>query len=252
MKLTRTAIALLVTGLFAGTAAEAGATIRVQNHNDPAGDPTKITYQLGGPSWPHPPIVMELSDGESESHGPGPGTYTIQALPPSGWRVNAISCVSNDPTPGQFVYDVAHGVVTLVHRTTETEQTCAFTNGKVGAPPSSGVAPSPPPGEVPEASLPKEITLLGVRTGKGFAQARLRLIRRSTINLQLRRGTRVAARKRVVRRAGRRVVTLRLRQDTRRWFRSHGHKRVKFMLRIRVAERGGARKTFWYGVIIRV
>jgi hypothetical protein len=242
---------LLIVGVFA-MSADAGATLRVQNHLDPAGDPTEIPYQLGGPSWPQAPIQMLLSDGESESHGVDPGTYTIRALPPAGWRVNAIRCVSSLLDPGQFVYDVANGTVTVTHPTKTAEQTCAFTNGKVGVPPSSAVDPSPPAGEVPEASIPKEIALLRVRAGRGFVEARLRLIRRSTIGLQIRRGTRVLARKRAFRRGGVRVVRLYLRPETRRWLRSHGRKRVLVKLRVRVTDRRGTRKVFWYGVIVPV
>jgi hypothetical protein len=233
--------------------AEAGATLRTENHLDPAGDPTEIPYQLGGPSWPHPPIAMLLSGGESESHGVDPGRYTIRALPPSGWRVNAIRCVSNDTTtPEQFVYDVAHGIVTVNHGSKAIHQTCSFTVGKVGVPPSSPVEPSPPAGEVPPSILPKQVALLGVRARKGFVEVRLRLIRRSTINLQLHRGARVLARKRISRRAGVRVVKVRLRPETRRWFRDHGRKRVPMKLRIRVTDRRGNQKVLWYRVIVRV
>lgn len=243
-------LTLLVVGVLGVTAADAGATVRVQSHNDPAGDGTPITYRLDSPNWTREPIEFVLHDGEQQSFGPKPGTYTVQAIPPSGWQVNAIDC--DGPDPAQFVYDLAHGLVTMTHGV-GAEQTCAFTNGKVGAPPSSAVEPSPPANELPEVEARKEIGLLGVRTGRGFVAARLRLIRRSTINLQLHRGTRVLARKRVVRRAGRRVVQVRLRPETRRWFRDHGRKRVQLMLRIRVAERnGGAKKVFWYRVIVRV
>jgi hypothetical protein len=97
-----------------------------------------------------------------------------------------------------------------------------------------------------------EAALLGVRPGRGFVAVRLRIIRRSVISVQLRRGTHVRARKRVVRRAGTRVVRIWLRRDTRRWYRERGRHRVLFTVRIRVAERRGATKVFWYRVMIAV
>jgi hypothetical protein len=48
------------------------------------------------------------------------------------------------------------------------------------------------------------------------------------------------------------VVRLYLRPETRRWLRSHGRKRVLVKLRVRVADRRGTRKVFWYGVIVPV
>jgi hypothetical protein len=243
----RLGVGVVVAGLIGATAADAGATLRVANHNDPAGNPTVISYQFDSPDWTTDPIAFTLHDGEARSFGPGPGTYTVQAIPPSGWRVNSIQCVGKDQA--DFVIDVPNGLVTITH-IAGAEQTCAFTNGEVTAPPSSGVAPSPPPGELPEVDIPREIALLGVRARKGLVAVRLRLIRRSTINLQLHRGTRVLARKRVFRRAGTRTVKVRLRPATRRWFRERGHKRVLFSLRARVAERNGAKKVFWYRVIV--
>jgi hypothetical protein len=47
--------------LTAATASEAGATLRVQNHNDPAGDPTMTTYTITGPAF-DAPIVFALTD----------------------------------------------------------------------------------------------------------------------------------------------------------------------------------------------
>jgi hypothetical protein len=243
--------ALLGAVFFGATAASAGATLRVENHLDPAGDPTLITYRLDSAAWTREPIDFEQRDGESTSFGPQPGTYTVQALVPSGWRVADIKCVG--PDPAQFVIDVPNGIVTVTHGP-GAEQTCAFTNAKVEAsgPPSSGVSPSPPPNELDEVLLPNETALLRVRTGKGYVAARLRLIKRSVISLQLRRNTRVLARKRITRRAGTREVRIALRRDTRRWFRNHGQKRVQVSLRLRVAERNGTTKVFWYRVIIPV
>jgi hypothetical protein len=240
---------VLVAGLFAVGAGDAAATIRVENHNDPAGDPTAIKYRFDStdPAWSSAPIDFALHDNETKSFGPKAGTYTIQASPPAGWRVNDIQCLG--ASAADFAIDVPHGLVTITHAR-GAEQTCAFTNGKVNAPPSSGVAPSPPPGELPEVAVPKQAALLGVRARKGLVEARLRIVKRSVISMQLRRGNRVLARKRVTRRAGVRVVKTRLRQDTRRWFRERGRKRALFMLRLRVAERHGVTQVFWYRVIV--
>jgi hypothetical protein len=240
-------VSLLVAAVLTVTAPSAGATIRVQSHNDPAGDATAIAYQLNSPnnpSWTQP-ISFTLHDGDERSFGPQPGTYTVQALPPAGWRVSDIRC-SSLLNPGSFTVDVAHGIVTMNHIKGD-EQTCSFTNSTAG-PPSSGVAPSPPAEELPEAQ--KNIELLGVRVGKGFVKARVRIIHRSTIKLRLRRGTRVLARKRVVRPAGVRVVKVRLRHATRRWFRDHGRRRVLFTLKTHIADRRGGRKVFWYRVLV--
>jgi hypothetical protein len=244
-------VGLIVVAFLIVTAADAGATIRIESHNDPAGNPTGITYRLDSPQWTRDPIDAVLHDGESKTYGPKPGTYTLQALPPAGWSVNDIQCVG--PDPADFAIDVAHGIVTLTHRE-GAEQTCSFTNGQVGAsgPPGTGVAPSPPPGELPKIKVPKKVALLGVTPGRGFVDVRVRVLRRSTIRLHLRRGTRVVARKSVVRHAGVRLLRIRLRPETRRWFRDHGHKRVLFTLKIRIADRRGDKKVFWYRVIVRV
>jgi hypothetical protein len=242
----------LVLMLVLALTAEAGATLRVESHNDPAGDPTAVTYVLDSPAWTREPIQFSLGGGDDKSFGPKAGTYTVQAAPPAGWQVTDIKCVSDRNDPGQFVIDVPGGLVTIAHEATD-DQTCAFTNGKVGASgPSSGIAPSPPEDELAEVRIPREVALLRVRTGRGFVEARLRLIRRSTISVRLHRGTRVLARKRISRRAGVRVVRVRLQPDTRRWFRDHGRKRVLMKLRIRVVDRRGNRKVFWYGVRVRV
>ena len=231
--------------------AEAGATLRVQSNNDPAGDPTAVTYVLDSPAWTREPIQFSLGDGDDKSFGPKEGTYTVQAAPPAGWQVIDIQCVGHGD-PGEFVIDVPGGLVTVAHGA-GYEQTCAFTNGKIGATgPSSGIAPSPPEDELADIRLPREVALLRVRTGRGFVEARLRLIRRSTISARLHRGTRVLARKRISRRAGVRVVRVQLQPETLRWYRDHGRKRVLMKLRIRVSDRRGNRKVFWYGVRVRV
>jgi hypothetical protein len=242
-------LALLLAGCWAVAAPDAGATVRVASHNDPAGDPTAITYRFGGPTWAREPIEFVLRDGETTSFGPQPGTYTVQAVPPPGWQVNDIQCLG--PDPAGFIIDVPHGVVTLTHGA-DDEQTCSFTNRKVNAlgPPSSGVAPSPPANELPKVKVPKEIALLGVRPGKGFVTASLRIIRRSIVKAQLRRGDRVLARTRVVLRAGTRVVRISLPRETIRSLRKRGRKRFPVTLRLRVSERRGTTRVFSYRVIL--
>jgi hypothetical protein len=243
-------VSLIIVAVLAVTAADASATVRVQSHNNPAGNPTGVTYRLDSPQWTREPIDFVLHDGEAKTYGPKPGTYTVQALPPSGWKVDDIQCVG--PDPADFTIDLAHGIVTMTHRL-DAEQTCSFTNGKVGASgPPTGVAPSPPPDELPTVKLPKHVALLGVIPGKGFVDVRVRIIRRSTITLHLRRGTRVLARKRVVRRAGVRRVRIRLRPETRQFFRDRGQKRALFTLKIRLTDRRGNKKVFWYRVIVRM
>jgi hypothetical protein len=232
--------------VLALAASGAGATLRVQSYNDPAGDPAKMTYVLNSPDWP-PGSALEtypMPDGASRSFGPPPGTYTFQALPEAGWRVNAIVCDG----PDVVAYDVPHGVVTINHG--DTHETCAFTNGKVGAAPSSAVSPSPPPNELPSVLVPEEIELLGVQPGKGYIAVRLRLIRRSVIKLRLRRGERVIAKRRVIRDAGTREVRIGLRPRKIRKLQKRGLTRVRVELKAIVAELGGTTEVFRYGAIV--
>jgi ribosomal protein L31E len=240
----------LSAGVLAFTASDAAATLRIESHNDPAGDPTTMTYRLDSPAWtPGSAIDFMLREGTSQSFGPGPGTYTVQATPPSGWRVNDIRCVG--PDPAQFVIDVPNGLVTMTHGE-GAEQTCAFTNGKVGAagPPSSGVSPSPPANELPKVVIPEEIALLRVRAGTGYVAVRFRLVRSSVIKLQLRRGDRVVAKRRTVRGGGIREEEIRLRPKLRQRLKDRGRKRVPVTLRAVVAEPGGTTKVFRYRVIV--
>lgn len=242
-------LGLLLVGCCAVAAPDAGATVRVASHNDPSGDATAITYRFDSPTWTREPIEFVLRDGETTSYGPQPGTYTVQAIPPPGWQVNDIQCLG--PDPAGFIIDVPNGLVTMAHGE-DAEQTCSFTNGKVDAPgpPSSGVAPSPPADELAKVKVPKEIALLGVRPGKGFVKATLRIIRRSIVKAQLRRGDRVLARTRVVRRAGTRAVRISLPRETLRSLRNRGRKRLPVTLVLKVFQSRETRKRFSYRVII--
>ena len=126
-------LAFLVVG-----AADARATLRIENHNVPAGDPTPITYRLNSSTWTAP-IDFVLKEGEERSFGPNAGTYTVHALLPAGWAVQSILCASSHDHPatdGEVVTDVSAGIATFFHGP-EQHQTCSFTNGKARTGPPS-------------------------------------------------------------------------------------------------------------------
>ena len=142
-------VAFLVLGFTGASASQAWATLEIQSYNDPAGDPTPMSYMLltaGQPSPGVSPNPFVLSEGERKSFGPLQGSYTWKGLPPAGWKVAAINCQRVSPTtgapqaprPGEFVVDLANGQVTVDHRTGE-DQFCAFTNQKVAG---SGSSPT--------------------------------------------------------------------------------------------------------------
>jgi hypothetical protein len=245
-------LALLVLTFLAATTAEAGATLRIANHNDPAGDTTVIKYRLSSPALTTP-IDFELHNGEDKSFGAAAGTYTIQALLPAGWQVGDIQCVG--PRPQDFAIDVANGRVTVTHMAGD-EHTCAFTNRRLsatGGSSSPGVAPSPPASELPNVVLPRKPALLRVVAGRGFAKATVRITRRSVIKCQLlRHRTRVVGTKRVVATAGTHVVKVSLKRKIRRQLRRRGMKRVMLTLRVAVVARNGAAHVFRYGVLVRL
>ncbi len=147
-------------------------------------------------------------------------TYIIQMVE-AGWKTEAIECIGRG-TPGEFTKDVANGKVTVQHLDSSYEQTCAFTNGRVsgsgsgssGRPGSgsSGVSPSIPASEVSKVSLPRGPALVGVRVGRGFASASVRITRRSVIKCQLLSGTSVFGTARVVRSKGTYTIKVNLRQ----------------------------------------
>lgn len=237
---------------FAVTTAEAAATLRVTNHNDPAGDPTVIPYRLESPTWSSSPFGFELRDGGDRSFGVPAGTYTAQALLPAGWVVGDIQCVG--PRQADFVIDVPNGRVTMTHGATD-EQTCSFTNRRGGAPPpSAGVAPAPPPAEIPLVVLPRGPALLSVKARRGAAEATLRITRRSVIKgTLLRPGARIVGAARVVRSAGTRTIRVPLDRKRMRRMRQRGLERVMLTLRIAVtARRGGATHVFRHRVLVRL
>jgi hypothetical protein len=246
-------VALVVLAFFAVTTAEAAATVRISNHNDPAGDPTVMRYRLESPTWSASPFDFELPDGGDRSFGVAAGTYTAQALVPAGWVVGDIRCVG--PRQTDFVIDVPNGRVTMTHAATD-EQTCAFTNRRVpqgGAPaPSPGVAPSPPPEEIPKVVLPRGPALLGVTAARGAAEATLRITRRSVIKGTLaRQRGRIVGAERIVRKAGTRTIRVSLDRRRMRRMRQRGMERVMLTLRIAVtARRSGATHVFTHRVLV--
>jgi hypothetical protein len=233
-------------------ATDAGATLRVENHNDPAGDPTVIAYRLESPTWSSSPFDFQLIDGDYRSFGVPAGTYTAQALPPAGWQVGDIQCVG--PRPEDFSIDVPNARVTVQHGATD-EHICAFTNRRIprdgDPPPSPGVAPSPAPAEIPKVVLPRRPAVLRVEAGDRYAAATVRISRRSLIKGRLlsRRG-RILGGARMTRKAGTHVLRVSLRRDATRRLRRAGMRDVTLTLRIAVVARSGATWAFRHRVVV--
>jgi hypothetical protein len=261
---TLTVSLLFLTGVAAPSAQ---ATLRVVNHNDPAGDPTLITYRLSTPQ--RSPLVpdFQLRDEQCQlpqdaehcgtSFGVDPTvygtTYILQALVPPGWRTEAIECIGAG-FPGEFTKDVANGRVTLVHQSKSSEQTCAFTNGRVagsGGQASSGVSPTVPASEASKVTVPRGPALVGIRVGRGFAAATVRITKRSVIRCQLLSGKTVVGTTRVVRNAGTTTVRVTLRQKTWRSLRARGLKRKTFTLKVTVVA-GKATHVFRHRVLVKL
>jgi hypothetical protein len=256
MGLKRTVVPLLLPATLLGPAAgDAGATLRVQQHIDPAGDATAIDYRLESPTWSSSPFPFTLSGTDDRSFGVPAGTYTAQALLPAGWQAVDIQCVG--PRPEAIRPDVANARVTLDH-TIVDEHTCAFTlrrvrAGDTGAAPT-GVAPSPPASELPKVVLPDRPQVLRITPGRRSAAATVRLVRRAVVKarLQTRRG-RVLTAMRIERGAGTYTLRVRLsRQDARRLSRRGRREAVTLTFRIVVIERGGATRVFRHGVLVQL
>jgi hypothetical protein len=253
-------LATLVAAFMGAMAATASATLEIQNYNNPAGDPTLITYRLfaGGPE----PLIPDftLGDGAKVSFGPDPNrygrSYTFQALPPAGWQVADIRCASFSPGTGAFAYDIANGRVTITHDVGQ-DHFCAFTNRNTSSPGSGGAAGgstgiSPTvPGASP-SSRSKAPALLRVRGGRRFASATIRIARKSVIKAQLRKGKRVVGTTRVTHKAGTHVVKVALRKKWRSRYQRQGRKRVTLTLRVVVVGSNRATKVFTSGVIVRL
>jgi hypothetical protein len=240
-------VTVAVTAIAAGPAA---ATVRVENHNDPAGDPTVISYQLINPDWSASPFAFSLRDNDFKTFGQPPGAYTARALLPPGWKTTAIRCVGPG-RPGDFEIDVPNGQVTMNHQQ-DDEQSCAFTNRRLSAPgaPSSGLSPSPAPNELPKVRLPRRVALLSVVPGKGRVTASIRLMRSSHVRLRLFRRDRVIATKLVHRKAGKRVITIAMPKELRKRLRARGRTEVVLTLKIKVIPRHGPKKAFRYTAIV--
>jgi hypothetical protein len=244
----RSRMLLLLTGLlvaFAATPSVASATLRVANHNDPAGDPAVSTYTINGGTFSE---TFQLGDGADTSFGPAAASYVIQAAPPAGWRVADIQCVG--ASPAVFQIDIPNGRVTVNHTST-AEDTCSFTNrrGSVVAP-GSGVAPQPLPSELKKVTLPKRAALLRVTSGRRFATASVRVTRNSVIRAQLLwRKTKVVGSTRVTKGAGTHAVRINITPAMRRLMQRQGIKRAPLTLKVVVVPRsGGAAQVFRFGV----
>jgi hypothetical protein len=249
--------AALALAFLALTAPVAHATIRVWNENEPAGDPTLITYRLSTPERPQFGPDFKLGHDASTSFGVDPAvygtTYFIQALPPVGWTVKDIQCVGSSGS--SFTIDVPNGRVTLVH-SAGAEQTCTFTNSRVsgsggGASSSSGISPTVPASELSKVALPRGPALLGVRVGRGFATATVRLTRRSIIKAQLLWHGRVVGSARATHNAGTPTLRVALKGSSWRALRTRGLTRATLTLRV-VVVAGKATKVFRYRALVRL
>ena len=248
----RFVVATLV--LLGVAAPQAGATLRFENHNDPAGDPTMISYRLEGPTWSSSPFDFQLADADYKSFGVPAGTYTGTAVLPEGWQVADIQCLG--PRPQDFAIDVANGRVTVTHGPTD-EHICAFTNRRIprtgaASTPSPGIAPSPRPEELPKVVVPRRPAMLGVVAGRSFAKATIRITRRSVIKGRLlsSRG-KILGRARLKREPGTHVLRVSLKPRNAQRMRRRGRDKVMLTLRVAVsAENGGATHAFKHRVMV--
>jgi hypothetical protein len=260
-------VAVLVLAFTGAMAPSAWATLEIQSYNDPAGDPTVMTYRLlkgdGQPAGGGVPDPFPLIPAERKSFGPPAGTFIWKALPPAGWKVSAIACqrvtpgtnVPQPPRPGEFQVDLANSQVTIDHGKDE-DQYCAFTNQRIsgsgsaggGGGSSSGVSPTLPgstPGSLGTA-------LLKVTPGKRFAQASIRISRQSVINAQLLKGKKVVGKTRVTRKAGTHTIKVFLAKKYRQSYQRQGLKRVTLTLKVVVVGSNKAVKVFRFGVVVRL
>jgi hypothetical protein len=259
-------LGILLVAFMAATAADASATLEVQNDNDPTGDPTPITYRFTSAAAGQLIPDFSLVDGTSRSFGPDPAKYgnlyTFQVLLPAGWRVESIVCQNIDPVtrkqlatrPGEFTVNLAAGSVTIDHRANE-DQYCTFTNGRIptagsSTTPSTGVAPTPP-GSAGRL-LSKSAVLLRITRGRKFAAATIRISRRSVIRAQLLRGKRIVGSTKVTREAGTRTVKVSLTRAAARGLSRQGRKQVTLTLRIVVVGSNGVVDVIRHGVIVRL
>jgi hypothetical protein len=236
----------IMLAVFAVSAADAHATLRIQNHNDPAGDPTPTGYSMTGGTFSSG--VFSLTDGDYKSFGQQPASYTLQAFPAPGWVVGAIECVGD--TQADFAIDVPNARVIVAHGP-DDEQTCSFTNRKASQPPAPGVSPAPPKSELPKVVLSRHPAIVGVRVGRGYAEASIRITQRSIIKgWLLRHKTVVVGSKRIERKAGTRVLRVKLQRKRMRRMQRRGLDKVKLTLRIAVTAPNGATHVFKHRVLV--
>ena len=244
-----TLVAMLAVAFVAANAADAFATFRIEQHTDPAGDPTLFHYVETDTRGPQP-NQFDLRDGEHKDFGPFQGIGTAQAVPPAGWRVADIQCVGSHPE--NFAVDVPNGRVSVNHAIAE-EDACAFTLRRISAATGSspGVAPIPPLNSR-TAVIPRRPAVVRVIAGRGFATASVRIPKRSVIKGQLLRGRRVVGVARMVRNAGTHDLVVRLSRTVRAQLRRQGLRRVTLTLRVVVVPRHGATFAFRHGAVVRL
>jgi hypothetical protein len=254
-------LAVLIVTLFAAVAAEAGATVRVETHTDPAGDPTLFSYSLSGPTISEP-RTAQIADGDYRGWGVPPGIYTMQASPPAGWRVAAIQCTDQAQSTAAFAIDVANARVTVDHRSAaadpaNTHHVCAFTLQRAGGSGvagtrQTGIAPTPLITGQTNTQRPARSALARVRSGRRSALGTVRLARRAVVRATLLNGNRVVGSKRVVRNAGEHRVRVNIKRSELRRLRAGGKKRATLRLRVVIAERSGSTRVFSLRVRVRL
>jgi hypothetical protein len=244
--------------VVAATAQPAGATLLIQNHTDPAGDPAAFSYHVDLPEG-LPPADFQLGDGQEWGFGPFAGQVVAVELPPPGWHVAQIRCVGPDATA--FDIDVAAARVTTQHGATD-EQVCSFTNRRNAPSLSSsgpspapttypGIAPAPPTSATRNLPVQRRATVIDVRSRHRGAMARVVLVKRSIVKTQLLWRGRAVGTSRVVRQAGMYDVTVRVRPSTMRQLRRTGRKHVTLTLRmVVVPTEDGSTTVFRSGVIV--
>jgi len=268
-------VAALVLAFSGAMASNAWATLEIQSNNNPAGDPTLQTYALynedgslrGGLKDGLNPFT--LTAGERRSVGPPAGVYVWQAMPAAGWKVGDIQCLHVDPAtgnaiptlPGEFNINISLGRVTINHQDGQDEY-CAYTNVKIsaggtgggsgaGTGAGSGVSPTLP-GTVSGSLSQGKTALLRVIGGLHFAKAQVRISRKSTIKLTLLQGPNTVGTARYTRKAGTPTLTVTLRDSYRGSLRRQGREKVTLTLKITIVGSNKAKKTFSYGVVVRI
>jgi hypothetical protein len=239
----------------------ANATLRVENHTDPAGDPTVMTYNItrADGTWTSGDFNLDAiawyrSFGQAGGTVDAPIPYVVQAKLPSGWQVADIECLGAG-RPGEFNVDIPNGRVTMNHVQGD-EQTCAFTNRRASATSGSGssgsgITPSLPPAQLAKVALPNRPALLRVTTARRSATATVRVVRRSTIKGQLLWKGHVVGTARVVHKAGTYPFKVRLSKSGVRLLRRHHVKKATLTLRV-VVTAGKTSKVFRIGALVRL